>query len=113
MNKSRSLDVRNRDGGERRLMISGVLALDEPGGACTIIERGMSILNREGKGVGKVAAVSLDESDVVEAILLSRLPLKMEYRIVPANRIAAVRDREVVLDLAAGGVDALEKWSAR
>lgn len=92
-------------------MISGVLALDEPRGACAIIERGMSILSREGQGVGKVAAVSLDEDEVVEAILLSRLPLKMEYRIVPADRIAAVRDHEVVLDLTADGIDYLEEWS--
>lgn len=113
MNKSRSIDERNREGGERRLMISGVLALDEPGGACAIIERGMSILSREGQRVGKVAAVSLDEGEVVEAILLSRLPLKMEYRIVPAARIAVVRDHEVVLDLTADGLDGLEKWSTR
>lgn len=112
INRSRSLDERDQEGGERRLMISGVLALDESSGACAIVERGMSILSREGQGVGKVAAVSLDEDEAVEAILLSRLPLKMEYRIVPAKRIVAVRDHEVVLDLAADGIDDLEKWSA-
>ena len=92
-------------------MVSGVLALDKPHGACSIVERGMSILSREGQGVGKVAAVSVNEDKAVEAILLSRLPSKMEYRIVPADSIAAVRDHQVVLDLTADGIDYLAEWS--
>lgn len=92
-------------------MISGVLALDEPDRACAIIQRGMSILSREGQGVGKVAAVSVNQDAAVEAILLSRLPLRMEYRVVPAHSITAVRDHEIVLDLTADGIDSLEKWS--
>jgi len=48
----------------------------------------------------------------VEAILLSRLPLKMEYRVVPASRIAAVGDRQLILDMASGEIDGLQTWSA-
>lgn len=93
-------------------MISGVLALDNPHGACAIVQRGMPILSREGREVGKVAAVNVNEGEAVEAILLSRLPAKMEYRIVPADSIAVVRDHQVFLDLTADGIDRLEKWSA-
>lgn len=112
MNRPGAIDEGNREGGERRLMISGVLALDEPHGSRAIVERGMSILSREGQGVGKVAAVNVDENGAVEAILLSHLPAKMAYRLVPAENVTAVRDDEVVLDLAAGEIDRLEVWSA-
>lgn len=111
MNRSNAVDKQNGDDRERRLMISGVLALDKPHRACAIVERGMPVLSREGQQMGKVAAVSTNDSEAVEAILLSRLPVKMEYRIVPADRVTAVRDHQLILDIAAGEIDGLQKWS--
>lgn len=111
MNDLQSIEEQNRAGDELQLMVSGVLALEEPSGACAIVERGMPILSRDGQEMGKVAAVRVDGNQAVEAILLSRLPLKMEYRIVPAGSIVTVRGHEVFLDLTADGNDGLEKWS--
>lgn len=112
MNKLQSIEEQNRGGEERQLMVSGVLALEEPSGTCAIVERGMPILDRDGQEIGQVAAVRVDGNQAVEAILLSRLPLKMEYRVVPASRIAAVGDRQLILDMASGEIDGLQTWSA-
>lgn len=111
MNDLQSIEEQNCAGDEPQLMVSGVLALEEPSGACAIVERGMPILSWDGQEMGKVAAVRVDRNQVVEAILLCRLPLKMEYRVVPVGRIVTVRDHEVILDLAFDGIDGLEKWS--
>lgn len=92
-----------------RLMVSGVLAANTPREVCVVIERGMPILSRNGEELGKVAAVSIDEHEAVNAILLSRLPRKMEYRIVPAELVTGVRRRAVGLTIDEEGIDALEK----
>lgn len=110
MDRSRITDENNRDGAKRRLLVSGVLTFDDLQGTWATVERGMSILSPEGHCVGKVAAVSVGEDEVVEAILLSRLPLKMAYRIVSADTIVVVSDQDVVLDLTADGIEGLEKW---
>ena len=111
MNGLQSIDTHNRAGDEPQLIVSGVLVLEEPSGACAIVERGMPILSRDGQEMGKVTAVRVDGNQVVEAILLSRIPLKMEYHIVPAGSIVTVRGHEVILDLTVGGIDGLEIWS--
>lgn len=91
-------------------MISGVLTLAQPEGGCAIVERGMSILSREGAEVGKVAAVSVSQERAVESILLARFPEKMEYRIVPVNPVAAVHEQSLVLTLTAAQIEGLERW---
>jgi hypothetical protein len=111
MNDLQPIEEQNRGGEERQLMVSGVLALEEPSGTCAIVERGMPILSRDGQEMGRVAAVRVDGKQAVEAILLSRLPLKMEYRVVPAGHVVAVCDRQLNLDMASGEIDSLQKWS--
>lgn len=96
----------------QRLMISGVLTLAQPEGARAIVERGMSILSREGGEVGKVAAVSVSQERAVESILLARFPEKMEYRIVPVNQVAAIHEQSLVLTLTAAQIEGLERWSS-
>jgi hypothetical protein len=112
MNDLQSIEEQNRVGDEPQLMVSGVLALEEPSGACAIVERGMPILSRDGQEMGRVAAVRVDGNQVVEAILLSRLPLKMEYRVVPVDRAASAYNGQLILDMASGEIDGLQKWSA-
>ena len=90
-------------------MVRGVLPVRARRETCVFVERGMPILSREGRKVGKVAAVSVDENEVVDAVLLSCLPVKMEYRIIPADLITAVRDHAVVLAVAGGAIEGLEK----
>lgn len=112
MNELQSIEEQRHAGDELPLMVSGVLALAEPSGACAIVERGMPILSRDGQEMGRVAAVRVDGNQAVEAILLSRLPLKMEYRVVPAGRVAAAGGGQLILDMASGEIDGLQKWSA-
>lgn len=109
--KSKDEDQQNHDDAGWRLMIGGVLILDDPHRACVRVDRGMSILSREGQEMGKVAAVHINESLVVETVLLSRLPAKMEYLIIPAGRVVAVRDEQIILDLTAAEIDGLQRWS--
>lgn len=103
------MDEQAENGDRRRLMIRGVLPAQMPRETCGLVERGMPILSREGRQVGKVAAVSVDEQGAVDAILLSRLPLKMAYRIVPARVVTAVRNHEVVLAVNDDAIEGLEK----
>lgn len=110
MSRLQSIEEQNDEGHEWRLMISGVLTLDGPPSVPAMVERGMPILSRERQEVGKVAAVRVDESANVEAVLLSRLPAKMEYCIIPVACIVTVCDQQLILDLDAGTIDTLEKW---
>ena len=98
---------------QRRLMIRGALTADAPRATCALVERGMVILSREGQEVGKVAAVSVDEEGVVEAILLSRLPAERSYHLVPAGFVRTVRNGDLILTVAADVVDGLEKRANR
>lgn len=111
MNRSQRVAEQKGNDARQRLMISGVLTLAQPEGASAIVERGMSILSREGDEVGKVAAVSVSQERAVESILLARLPEKMEYRIVPVNQVAAVHAQHLVLTLTACQIEGLERWS--
>jgi hypothetical protein len=112
MNDLQSVEEQNRAGEELQLLVSGVLALEDPSGAFAIVERGMPILSRDGQEMGRVVAMRVDGNQDVEAILLSRLPLKMEYRVVPAGHVVAVCDRQLILDMVSGEIDGLQKWSA-
>ncbi len=104
------MNEQSGNAGHWRLMIRGVLAANTPREVCVVIERGMPILSRNGEEIGKVAAVSIDEHEAVNSVLLSRLPQKMEYRIVPAELVAGVRRRGTVgLTIAEEEIDALEK----
>lgn len=102
------------DDGQRHLMIKGVLTVDDtPRDTCVIVERGMPVLSREGREIGKVAAVSVDGKKVVDAILLSRLPSQMEYLIIPTDLVTAVRDRAVSLAIGEDAIHSLEKRFGR
>lgn len=93
----------------QRLMASGVLAAKAPRTTCTVIERGMLMLSRGGDEIGKVAAVSVDVDGAVKAVLLSRLPSVVEYRIVPDDLVASVHEGTVALTIDSETVEALEK----
>ena len=71
----------------------------------------MLILSREGNEIGKVAAVSIDESGTADAILLSSLPSRVEYLIVPSDFISTVRNNAVTLTMGREAIATLEKWS--
>jgi hypothetical protein len=94
-----------------RLMISGVMRRGHDGESGAVAERGMAVVSRDGSEVGRVAAVWVTDRSIPRAILLSRLPALMEYRLVPVELVVGVDDQRVILDLAPEEIDGLEIWS--
>lgn len=107
-----AMNERMKNENHRRLMVGGTLAATAPRETCAIIERGMLILSRKGTEIGKVGAVSIDESGTADAILLSLLPSRAEYLIVPSDFISTVRNDAVTLTIGREAIATLEKWSA-
>jgi hypothetical protein len=71
----------------------------------------MPILSCEGQEVGTVAAIVVDKAQrVVTHILLSRLSEMPEYRLVPLDLVAWVRDETVQLDIFNPVVSSLATW---
>ncbi len=83
-----------------RLLVSGRVSLSAPGGSPVEVTRGMSILSRDGREVGRVAAVVVDRrSRVATHILLCRWPQTPEYRLAALGHVAEVSEAAVRLQI--------------
>lgn len=86
----------------QRLFERGLIRLEQTNGLTVEVTRGMAILANEGQEVGKLAAVVVEaDSQKVSHLLLSRLRLSPEYRLIPVNLIEQI-SRETIL-LGVGG----------
>jgi sporulation protein YlmC with PRC-barrel domain len=71
----------------------------------------MPIFSREGREVGKVAAVVLDSNNQKAAyLLLGRLPETSGYWMVSVDLIAEVDDEKVRLSIPRETVQSLPEW---
>ena len=72
------------------------------------IRRGMTILTQDGQEVGRVAAVVLEaDHQNVTHILLARLHLTPDYRLVPIKFIKHVSEETVLLHIDSEAVERL------
>ena len=94
-----------------KLMASGTVCL--PGNCDLLIEvrRGMTILSREGWGLGKVAAVVVQGSDHrATHVLLTRLPEQSGYWMVPVGWILDVGDESLRISVTGEATAFLPEW---
>lgn len=100
-------DPANNDPLEK-LMVSGLVHLTQEDSSPFEVSRGMAILTCDGREVGKVAAVIVDSrSQIVTHILLTRLHLSPEYRLVPVNLIKQVSEETISLDVCRQTIESL------
>lgn len=98
----------------QKLMVSGCVCSESSNALSIEVRRGMSIHSREGLEVGKVAAVLLDESgQQATHLLLSRLPERAGYWLVPAGSIVQVRSESIQLSISTNAVEALPQWHSK
>lgn len=103
------------DGGSnestQKLMVSGFVCPESSCALSAEVRRGMSIVSKEGREVGRVAAVILNRDNCKAThILLSRLPEVSGYWLVPVDLIVGVRDESVQLSIPGQAVGTLPRW---
>jgi hypothetical protein len=77
------------------LMIDGEVRL--PDGVAVTVRRGMRLVACDGIVCGMVAALVQNEDAEMTHVLLCRLPVSADYRLIPINQIANVTDQTVHL----------------
>jgi hypothetical protein len=112
--------AKSNDGGQKpielpqKLMVSGFVCSESSCAHSIEVRRGMSIHSREGFEVGKVAAVLLDESgQKTTHLLLSRLPERAGYWLLPADSIVQVGSESIQLSISTNAIEALPQWHSK
>ena len=96
------------------MMVSGQLHLKGTDGPPVEVKRCMAVFSRDGRELGLVAAVYLDpHKQDVTAILLGRLPVTSDYRLILIDLIDHVSEDDVQLRITAESVGELAKREAR
>lgn len=94
-----------------KLMAVGYVRVGSQGNKTCRIQRGMEIKTEDGKPAGKVAALVLDSTTQEPVhILLGRLPLLPEYRLIPLDKIAGINQDVVHLHLRHQDLNDLAVW---
>jgi hypothetical protein len=97
--------------GTPKLMVSGSIATDAMRSAFVTVWRGMPILARDGREVGKLAAVALtDGSEAVTYLLLGRLPDREGYWLVSLDLIMQADEEKIQLAILAEAAEELPRW---
>lgn len=95
----------------QKLMVSSLVNWGKNGSFSAEIRRGMPMYSKDGKEIGKVAAVILKRThNPARQILLSRLPDIEGYLIVDVDLIIEVDQEKVVLSVSEGALQSLPKW---
>ena len=98
---------------QARMMVAGQARLKGAEGAPVEVRRCMAVLSCDGRKLGIVAAVCLDPfSPDVAAVLLGRLPVTADYRLIPIDLIDHVSEDAVHLRIAAESVAKLARHEA-
>ncbi len=101
------------NGIKNRLMVAGQVYLAGLEGAPVEVRRCMAIRSGDGRKLGMVAAVCLDgHSQDVVALLLGRLPVTADYRLIPIELIRCVSEDVVHLHIPAESVQELARRTA-
>ena len=87
------------------MMVSGQIHLEGADGPPVEVRRCMAVLSHEGHELGMVAAVCLDpHTQDVTVVLLGRLPVTSDYRLIPIDLIDHVSEDTVHLRIMAESV---------
>ncbi len=78
-------------------MVNGRIQLSSMPGRPINIHRGMIILTCEGDRAGFSAGVLVNQSGQTTYIVLGRLPVTSEYRLIPPNLVACVEAETIHL----------------
>lgn len=92
------------------LMVSGLLRL--PGDATATVQRGMRLVTCAGDVCGMVAALVQDQHGKMTHLLLCRLPVSADYRLIPINQIADISTETVFLTLQTCELDQLAPYQS-
>ena len=99
---------------QKTMMVSGQLYLKGADGPPVEVRRCMAVLSRDGCELGMVAAVCLDpHTRYITAVLLGRLPVTADYRLIPIDLIDHVSEDAVHLRITAESVQELAQHGAR
>lgn len=90
---------------QTRMLVAGQVRLKGANAPPVEVRRCMAVLSCNGRELGMVAAVLLDpKTQEVTAVLLGRLPVTAEYRLIPINLIEYVSEDVVHLHITAESV---------
>ena len=93
---------------KRTMMVSGQFRLKGADGPPVEVRRCMAVLSCDGRELGMVAAVCLDpDTQDVAAVLLGRLPVTADYRMIPIALIDHVSEDAVHLRITAESMEEL------
>ena len=99
---------------QKTIMVSGQLRLKGMAGPPVEVRRCMAVLSRDGRELGMVAAVCLDPlTQDVATVLLGRLPVTADYRLIPIDLIDHVSEDAVHLCITAESVQELAQHEVR
>ena len=85
---------------QEHIMINGRVYLPRRNATAVKINRGMAILTKTGEEAGFSAGVVVPQGmDEATYILLGRLPVTAEYRLIPTKLIARVEDENIHLNV--------------
>jgi hypothetical protein len=79
--------------------------------AWQMIRRGWIVRDAEGEEVGRIGEVTGDENhDIFDGVTITR-GIRARPRYVPSERVAAIRDGEVILDVPRSALDSLAEFT--
>jgi sporulation protein YlmC with PRC-barrel domain len=106
---------KNRKSSEQEapiLLVSGFICGESQCALSVEVRRGMLIQASDGQEAGRVAAVVLERgSGQATHLLLTRLPEVTGYHMVPVKMVAQVGQDSLRLNISAGKVGRLPRWS--
>jgi len=98
---------------QNKMMVTGQIRLKGADGPPVEVRRCMAVLSCDGREVGMVAAVCLDpDTQDVAAVLLGRLPVTADYRMIPIAFIDHISENAVHLRITAESVEELTQHEA-
>ena len=96
-----------------RMMITGQVHLDGLDSSAVEVRRCMPVLSCDGRELGMVAAVCLEaHAQDIAAVLLGRLPVTADYRLIPIRLIDRVCADVVHLRITAESAERLAQHAA-
>ncbi len=76
------------------------------------LHRGMMILTHDGKEAGFSAGIVINEDEETVFVLLGRLPVTSEYRLIPIEHIDRINGENIHLSLNCDGVMDLQLYQS-
>jgi hypothetical protein len=94
--------------GHEKVMVNGRVHLPHVHHSPVDVERGMKIVDKNGKGVGMVGGLIVNsQRDQITYILLCQLPVTAVYPLIPLNLIARIEEETIYLTVQCDDIKAL------